>query len=114
MNDKLLRLLGLCRRAGKLIPGENAVGSAVRATKSVKLLVSANDVSTNSQKRAQSHTLNGKIPLLALPYDMITIGKAIGLPQCALAAITDQGLAEEIQKAFHSDSGVSIKTKSSP
>ena len=99
--DKRLRLLGLCKRGGMLIIGEDAIGKACRVHPMKKskaiLIVMAHDVSDNTRKRIESHARAGNIQLVELPHDRETLGHALGLANCAAAAVTDAKLAEVIR-----------------
>ena len=50
MNDRILSLLGLCRRAGKLTPGNDAVIDDVAKGIS-KLVIVTSNISKNTEKK---------------------------------------------------------------
>lgn len=105
--SKILSLAGLCRRAGGVIPGADAVISAIRrggkgAPKAVVLSSSASD-RTKKQitDKAESHG----IPLLIIDADAYEIGERLGIiSSCAVLALTGKGPADRIIKAAK-DSG---------
>ena len=97
MADKNLRLLGLCKRGGMLVIGEEAIGKTVRATKKIKLIVLARDASDNTRKKIESHADAGNVRLIILSHDRETLGHAIGLTSCASVAVTDANMAKEIE-----------------
>ena len=59
MNDRILSLLGLCRRAGKLVIGADPCIESMAKSKA-KLILYANDFSQNSLKPVllQAHKQN--------------------------------------------------------
>ncbi len=104
MNDKVLRLLGLCRRAGRLAVGEPSVAEASQRRSKVHLVVLASDASDNTKKRAEAHARRANAPLMVLDCTTLALGKALGLPLCAMAAVIDAGLAREIEKSINEKS----------
>lgn len=93
--DKLLGLIGLCRRAGRLAVGDEAVGQSVRAGRA-RALCLAQDAGDSTRRRAAHLSRQGGIPLLELPADKARLGAALGRGSCALAAVEDDGLARQI------------------
>ena len=53
MNDRILSLLGICKRAGKLITGADTTIDSIRKSKA-KLVIFANDFSKSSKKSVQT------------------------------------------------------------
>ena len=94
MKNKLLPLLGLCKKAGKLLEGFDAVREAARKDK-VKLIVLAEDISPKSRKEAEYVAQQQNIPLFTAPFGMDEIGYRLG-KRAGILALTDQGLADRI------------------
>lgn len=92
MTERLLRNLGLMRRANALSVGEDNTGAAARAGKA-KLLLLAADASDNARKRAESFCSGRGLPLVPLPFEKADLSAALGLPGCSMAAVTDMGFA---------------------
>ena len=92
MTDSALSLLGLALRGGNLAVGEEPVAEACK-TRRAKLVITASDASLNSVERAQRWAQNGNVLRLPVPWDKETLGGALGRSVCAMAALTDQGLA---------------------
>lgn len=86
-----LTFLGLAKRAGKLSAGEDAVESALSAGKA-RLLILASDAGENTVRRAE-HRSQAKLPILYLDADKAALGQALGWKDCAVAAVTDLGMA---------------------
>ena len=64
MNDRLLSLLGLARKAGKVVFGRDCAAEAVRK-KQAKLLLLASDLSPKSKKEMEFLGQNGRTGYLA-------------------------------------------------
>ena len=96
MDNAVLRLLGLCKRARKLVCGERDIGAAVRS--GICLIITASDTAQNTLERLEAHSRTGNSPLITLPYTREELGRALGINLCAAAAVTDKGLAEKIIK----------------
>ena len=99
-----LKLLGLARRANRVALGAFAAEHAAKRGKAVLLLVAA-DASDNTLRMAQRIAAESRISLLRLPHDKNTMGRATGHSECAVAALTDMGLAKAIEKAYQSLKG---------
>ena len=93
MREKMLGLLGLMRRASAISPGEDQAAEAVRAGKG-KLLLLASDVSDNARRKAENLAAGRSVEPVPLPFDRETLGAALGLGSCSVAAVTDLGFAE--------------------
>ncbi|MCD8382626.1 MAG: L7Ae/L30e/S12e/Gadd45 family ribosomal protein [Clostridiales bacterium] len=86
-----LSFLGLARRAGRLAGGEDAVQEAVAAGK-VRLLILAADAGEKTVRHTE-HQSGGKLPIVYLTSDKAALGAALGWQSCAVAAVTDLGMA---------------------
>ena len=101
--NSTINYLGIARKAGKLATGEEAVRTASK-TGRAKLVLLANDASPNAARRAQSFTDGKKSILLTVPLTRMELAHATGSAMCAMAAVTDAGLAAAIAKALATDS----------
>ena len=91
--DRVLGMLGLCARAGKLITGEKACVQAIRsgAARAAVLDGAASDNAVKAVSQAcQSHG----VPLLRT--ETFALGEAIGKPSRMAAAVTDAGFAARL------------------
>ena len=95
--DKLLSLLGLAKKAGRLELGEEPVGSAARVH-GVRLLLLSSDAADNTARRARRFAQEGSCLLARLPADKASLGRATGRSSCAMLAVTDTGFAAAIAK----------------
>lgn len=99
--DKLLSLLGLCRRAGRLEAGFIACQEAARTGKAA-LLAAASDVSEKTCKNLRYEAERAGIPMVRLGADMQSLGHACGV-RAGVVAVTDEGFAQAVQKEYGKD-----------
>jgi len=101
--DKTLSLLGLALRAGQLYIGEEPVRTACHV-KSCRLLILAQDAASSSVQKASRFAADGQCLCIAVPYTKAQLGQALGRDLCAMAAVSNTGLALAFtQKLAHSD-----------
>lgn len=106
-NDRLLSLLGMCRKAGRLQCGhDSAVGSV--KSKNAELCLLSSDSSERLRKEMDREiSYSGKaIPVAVLKSDMSEIGKATGL-KSAVLTVSDEGFAKAMLKILETDEEVS-------
>lgn len=97
MNEaKILQLLGLAQRAGRLASGEELVLDAVRSNK-CKLVILAKDGSINTKKKFYDKCNSYEVKLIELA-DRYKLGSAIGKEARVVIGIIDQGFAKKIQE----------------
>lgn len=94
MNDKILSLLGICRRAGRLIIGVQPTVDSIQAKKA-KLIIFANDFSQRSAKPVleAAHSHNVKTITINRCKDELSV--ALG-KLCGVAAVEDDGFAKKL------------------
>ena len=97
MNDPALHLLGLARKGGRIEVGEEPAGGACRARK-CKLLILASDAADNTVRRAEHFAEAGNTLCVQTPFTKGELGFAVGRASCAMAALTDAGLAASLLK----------------
>jgi len=97
MDDGLIGLIGLAYKAGKALPGEEAVATAAEAHKA-RLLLLAADAAPNTAAKAARLGEKGNCPVLPLPLSKEALGGALGRGSCAVLALTDVGLASALLK----------------
>ena len=96
MTSKLLSLLGLCRRAGRLEAGFDACQKAARTGKAA-LLAAAGDISEKTYKNLQDEAQRAGIPAIRLEASMEELGHACGV-RAGVTAVCDKGFAAAVQK----------------
>ncbi len=97
---KILSLLGLCRRAGKLISGQEKVESGIREGQALLVVIAA-DASDNTKKRFTDKCSFYEVPCYCV-FTKEEIGQAIGYEERATLAVTDEGFADKIMQLFES------------
>ena len=95
MTDRALSLLGLALRGNNLAVGEEPVADACK-THRAKLVLTAADAAGNSADRARRWADAGNVPWIQVPWDKAALGFALGRSTCAMAALTDLGLAQAV------------------
>ena len=93
-NDKVLSLIGLCKKAGKLKSGEFSVEEIIKVRKA-KLVLVALDASENTKKKYKDMCSYRNIPIYFYS-DKATLGKWMGSEERAAVGITDDGFAGSI------------------
>ena len=92
-NGALLGAIGLCRKAGKLIVGTEAVCAALREGKKPCGVLVADDASENTSKRLADKCKTYAAPLLKISASGEELAAAIGKSaKTAAVAVTDENL----------------------
>lgn len=102
MNDKFLNLLGLCRRAGKLQMGFEAVKSAIYRGES-RLAITAADLSEKTLKEITFLCQQNGSALIKTRYGMMDITGAVGM-KTGIISITDAGFAKKAEQLLEKES----------
>ena len=95
-NDRVLNLIGLAQKAGKVVSGEFMTEKAVK-TGEAALVILAEDASENTQKKFRNMCEFYQVPLrihAAKDY----LGHARGKELRASLAVVDNGFAQAIMK----------------
>lgn len=90
--DNCLKLLGLTKRAGFLVVGEESVADSVMFVKA-RCILSASDAAEGSVRKAGYLAEDASIPHIILPYTKADLGEIIGRGSPGMLAITDIGMA---------------------
>ncbi len=102
MNNKLLSLLGLMRRAGKLSLGFDAVAESVNSGASCLILTTA-DISPKTLKEL-NYKINNRTDVIAIDCDQDNMQKAIG-KAVKIISINDKGFAQKAKLLMETDHG---------
>ena len=106
VTDSALSLLGLALRGGNLAVGEEPVADACKAGRARLVLIAA-DAAENSAGRASRWAEAGNVPWARVPWGKAAMGSALGRGACAMAALTDSGLAGALaSKLLQTDGGL--------
>ncbi len=92
MNNKLLSLLGMCRKAGKLTIGYDKTLDLFKKHKVFAILVAA-DTAQRTEKELRFHT-NSALPIVRLVETKEQLSQAIGTP-AGVVGITGEGFANQ-------------------
>lgn len=95
--NKLLSMLGLSARAGRLVSGVQAVEIALKKGEA-KLVILDEDASEGTKKQMTDACLHRKTPLITVSAS--SLGDAIGKPGRMIAAVTDLSFAERIYQLY--------------
>ena len=91
--DSVLGALGLCRKAGKVVIGTDAVIDALRAKVPPLAVFAAGDNSENTNKRLRDKCATYAVPLYPLPANGEDLARALGKSaKTAAVAVTDEHL----------------------
>ena len=96
MRDKVLSLVGLATKAGRLASGEFMTERAVKSG-AAALVIVASDASENTKNMFRNMCEFYKVPIYFYA-DKDTLGHAMGKEFRASLAILDEGFAKGIQK----------------
>lgn len=107
-NPKLLSLLGMCRRAGKLSCGHDSAIGSVRSN-NARLCLLSSDSSERLRKEIKRETeFDGRsIPLAVLFSTMEEIGFATGL-KSAVITVNDEGFAKAMLRLLNTTGEVNL------
>ncbi|MBO4243336.1 MAG: ribosomal L7Ae/L30e/S12e/Gadd45 family protein [Clostridiales bacterium] len=97
-ND-ILKIIGLAMRAGRLESGFDGCTKAVLGGKA-KMIIISKDISSNTLKKlTEMIERSGRDDIYAYSFgSSFELGRAIGKPDRALIAITDDGFADKLDK----------------
>lgn len=108
--DKVLSLLGLCRRAGRLAFGFDMCQEAARSGQAA-LLLAAGDVSEKTFKNLRYEAERARIPAIRVKPSMSELGHACGI-KAGVVAVTDKGFAKvllkELEQMEQEQGGISL------
>ena len=93
--NRVLSLLGLALRGGRLAVGEEPSALAAKAGQA-RLLLTASDAAGNTLRRTEHLAEEGHCLWLRLPFTKAELGGALGRGSAAIAALTDTGLAAAV------------------
>ena len=101
LQNKIYGLLGLARRAGKAVSGEEPAESAIRSGKA-HLVLLAEDASPNTVKKFRDKCSFYGVPLI-LADKREVLGRSVGAGERVCVAICDEGLAGAIRKEYQAN-----------
>lgn len=102
-NRKILSLIGLATRAGKVVSGEFSTEKAVKEGRAALVIVSG-EASDNTRKMFQNMCTYYKVPVCFFGGKE-ELGHAMGKEMRASLAVMDAGFAKAIEKLMNSNGG---------
>lgn len=91
---QVMSLIGLSKRAGKLVPGEAQTLDAIRSKKA-KLVFIANDAGVNTTKRINDKAKYYSVPIIDM-YSKDELSIATGDCNRIVCAVTDLGFSKKM------------------
>ncbi len=98
-------LIGLATRGGKTVSGDTAVLSAIRDG-TARLVIISEEASERTRKKFHDKCAYYRVSCIE-HGTLEELGRAVGKPFRAVAAVTDEGLAGAVLKAFGEDTTMS-------
>ena len=99
-----LRWIGIARKGGNIVLGEEKAKGLVKSGKASLFLV-ASDASPGAARRAEGYVFGFDVPLITVPYTKEELSAAAGGSVCALAAFSDPALAAHFVSELPEDGG---------
>lgn len=109
MNDKLLSLLGLCRRAGKLVIGADPTTESISKGKS-KLVIYASDFSKSSLRHIAPAAQTAGVKIICINRSKDELSLALG-KLCGVLSVEDKGFAEKLNQLIENEKGGELYDK---
>jgi ribosomal protein L7Ae-like RNA K-turn-binding protein len=103
MENKLLHLLGIARRAGRLASGSEAVREAIRRHRAVLVLL-ASDLSPRTVSGITRSAEQAGVKIQCMRVTMEQMGLAIG-KNAGVIAVNDRGFANKLLALNAEDGG---------
>lgn len=94
MTDKVLNLLGIAKRAGRLTTGEEKTIESIQK-QTAKLVFIAGDASRNTSKKVKDKCSYYNIPLID-KYTNMELSQATGASNRVVLSITDSGFGNKL------------------
>lgn len=95
MRDRMLQLLSLSRRAGKLLRGFDQVKDGI-AQQQVYAVLLAQDLSPKTEKELRYVCRDATVPFVCVPATMKELEKYVG-KKVGVLALTEKGFADKVQ-----------------
>ena len=103
MNDRFLSMIGLCRKAGKLIIGHDACMASIIGDRA-KLCMVCRDASERLKNEFQKAANYGdrKLPLAYIDYSMDDVKSIIGF-RAGVFTVEDEGFSKKFFELVNAD-----------
>lgn len=94
MNNKVLSLISICKKAGRLSTGEFTCENSIKSGYA-KLVILAEDSSDNTKKKFENQCSYYNIKLITSGSKQ-ELGKTVGQNERAVITINDEGFSKKI------------------
>lgn len=101
MNKKLLSMLSICQKAGKIVSGEFAVEKALQDGSALYVII-ANNASENTKKKFENKSFYYKIEYIIYEEKEV-LSNSIGKYNRTVFAILDEGFYKKIREYIEND-----------
>ncbi len=101
MNKKLLSMLSICQKAGKIVSGEFAVEKALQGGSALYVII-ANNASENTKKKFENKSFYYKIEYIIYGEKEV-LSNSIGKYNRTVFAILDEGFYKKIREYIEND-----------
>lgn len=101
--NKVMSLLGIAMKAGKIASGEFSVEKSIKENKAYLVLV-ALDASDNTKKKFRNMCTYYKVPMYIIS-DKFELGHGIGREMRAMVSVLDEGFKNAIIKQLDENNG---------
>ena len=101
MNKKLLSMLSICQKAGKIVSGEFAVEKALQDGSALYVII-ANNASENTKKKFDNKSFYYKIEYIIYEEKEV-LSNSIGKYNRTVFAILDEGFYKKIREYIEND-----------
>lgn len=103
MNDRLLSLLGICRRAGRLVIGADPVRDSLQKQKSF-LVIYASDFSPKSARPVLETAHKYNIKAMKISRSKEELSFSLG-KLCGILSVEDKGFADKLTQLIEQEQG---------
>ena len=93
-----LGLLGIAKKAGKIVPGTERVRDSIRAGGDIRIVFVAGDVSENTEKRIVNCCDYYEVKCVMTQIPSEKLGTAVGSGICACVGVTDSRFSKPLEK----------------
>ena len=101
MNKKLLSILSICQKAGKIVSGEFAVEKSLQEGSALYVIITK-DASDNTKKKFENKAFYYKVESV-IYGEKETISHSIGKVNRSVFAILDDGFYKKIKEYIEED-----------
>ncbi|MGN0666405.1 MAG: L7Ae/L30e/S12e/Gadd45 family ribosomal protein [Huintestinicola sp.] len=95
-NDRIINLLTMCRKAGRIQMGFDPSKESLAEGKA-NIILTASDVSPKTEKEIRFFADKSGIPVMRIPYTIEEIGFGLG-KKSGVLAVCDEGFSKKLKE----------------